>query len=291
MEGVGVHAAERSEAVLHSYGDIQNPSGTPHGPNENAYLSRHSTPADARNSLSTDAASHAGVPVETANLRDVDEIQPQNVAVPSPSPPDPIVPPVKEDLVLPGHDGFNNNMIRIWLAQGKDRPCEHEFNVDVTESAFAHFVNWNQRNKNAREVEKSTCISLCCYKSTDVATLMKRGARGLELMNSLCLSWPQAGGLRLLVTIDGQQKMVPLSPPTVITAGLLDLTPFIQVGSNGFVVVQERSMTEYVFMVFAHDPTRAQLEPVVERRKKEEDWKSVLNHLSRPLELPPGPWD
>ncbi|KAK0483283.1 hypothetical protein IW261DRAFT_937481 [Armillaria novae-zelandiae] len=182
-------------------------------------------------------------------------------------------------------------MIRIWLAQGKDSPCEHKFNVDVTEPAFVHIVNWNQRNKNAREVEKSKCISLCCYKTTDVATLMKRGARGLELMNSLCISWPQAGGLRLLVTIDGQQKMIPLSPPTVITAGLLDLTLFLQVGSNEFVVVQERSMTEYVFMVFAHDPTRAQLEPVVERRKQEEDWKSVLNHLSRPLELLPGPWD
>ncbi|KAK0445421.1 hypothetical protein EV421DRAFT_318491 [Armillaria borealis] len=290
MEG-GVHAGERSEAVLHIRGDIQEPSGTPHGRNENAYLSRHSTPADARNSLSTDAASHAGVPVEPANLRNVDEIQPQNVAVASPPPPDPIVPPVKEDLVLPSHDGFNNNMIKIWLTQGKDSPCEHKFNVDVTESAFVQFVNWNQRNKNAREVETSKCVSLCCYKTTDVATLMKRGARGLELMNSLCISWPQAGGLKLLVTIDGQQKMVPLSPPTVVTAGLLDLTLFLQVGSNDFVVVQERSMTEYVFMVFAHDPTRAQLEPVVERRKKEEDWKTVLNHLSRPLELLPGPWD
>ncbi|PBK77762.1 hypothetical protein ARMSODRAFT_946629 [Armillaria solidipes] len=291
MEGVGVHAGERSEAVLHSRGDIQEPSGTPHGRNENAYLSRHSTPADARNSLSIDAASHAGVPVEPANLRNVDEIQPQSVAVASPPPPDPIAQPVKEDLVLPSHDGFNNNMIRIWLAQGKDSPCEHKFNVEVTESTFVHFVNWNQRNKNAREVEKSKCISLCCYKTTDVATLMKRGARGLELMNSLCISWPQAGGLKLLVTIDGQQKMVPLSPPTVVTAGLLDLTLFLQVGNNEFVVVQERSMTEYVFMVFAHDPTRAQLEPVVDRRKKEEDWKTVLNHLSRPLELLPGPWD
>lgn len=76
-----------------------------------------------------------------------------------------------------------------------------------------------------------------------------------------------------------------------VTAGLLDLTVFLRVGSNEFVVVQERSMTEYVFMVFAHDPTRAQLEPVVDRRKKEEDWKTVLNHLSRPLELLPGPWD
>jgi hypothetical protein len=97
--------------------------------------------------------------------------------------------------------------------------------------------------------------------------------------------------LRLLQYVEKPIYVVTCSQFIKITAGLLDLTPFIQVGSNGFVVVQERSMTEYVFMVFAHDPTRAQLELVVERRKKEEDWKSVLKHLSRPLELPPGPWD
>ncbi|KAK0483284.1 hypothetical protein IW261DRAFT_937469 [Armillaria novae-zelandiae] len=45
MEVVGVHAGEKSEADPHSRGDIQEPPRTPHGPNENAYLSRHSTPA------------------------------------------------------------------------------------------------------------------------------------------------------------------------------------------------------------------------------------------------------
>ncbi|KAK0210422.1 hypothetical protein DFS33DRAFT_291531 [Desarmillaria ectypa] len=120
---------------------------------------------------------------------------------------------------------------------------------------------------------------------------MSRGAKGLELMNSLRLSWPHAGGLKLLVTVNGQQKMVPLAPPTVVTAGLLDLTLFLQVGYNEFIVVQERSMTEYIFMVYVHDPMRSQLEPVVDRHKEEEDWKTVLNHLSRPLELLPGPWD
>ncbi|KAK0448371.1 uncharacterized protein EV420DRAFT_1567588 [Desarmillaria tabescens] len=240
--------------------------------------------------MSTDAASHMGVSgVERADRQNIDGIQ--NAVVASPPPGDTITRLVKEDLVLPSYDGFNNNMLKIWLAQGKSGPFEHKFKVDVTESAFVHFVNWNQRNKNAREVEKSKCLSLCCYKTTDVATLMKKGAKGLELMNSLHLSWPQAGGLKLLVTVNGQQKMVPLAPPTVTTAGLLDLTVFLQVGSNEFVVVQERSMTEYIFMVYVHDPTRSQLEPVVERRKKEEEWKIALEHLSRPLELLPGPWD
>ncbi len=63
--------------------------------------------------MSTDAASHAGVPVEPANVRNVDEIQPQNVAGASPPPPDPIAPPVKEDLVLPSHGKFKICVIDI----------------------------------------------------------------------------------------------------------------------------------------------------------------------------------
>ncbi|KAG7452894.1 uncharacterized protein BT62DRAFT_989919 [Guyanagaster necrorhizus] len=286
MEDVGIRAGEKNEAIHQRHGD--EPSRMPHGRNENAHPSRHSTPADAYNSMSTDAASDTSFAGKPAGPRNVDEIVPQNVVVASPPP---VVLPVKEDIVLPSHDGFNHNALRIWLDQGKKDAFQHKFTINVAEEDFVYFVNWNRRNKNAREVEKSRCFSLCCYKTVDLAALIKRGARGLELVNSLRISWPEAGGLKLLVTVNGQQKMVLLAPPTVVTAGLLDLTLFLQVGQNEFTVVQEQSMTEYALMAWAHDPTRAQLEPVIVRRKQEQDWKTVLNHLSRPLELLPGPWD
>ncbi|KAF8919548.1 hypothetical protein CPB85DRAFT_813458 [Mucidula mucida] len=74
--------------------------------------------------------------------------------------------------------------------------------------------------------------------------------------------------------------------------GFVDLSAFLVEGENKIEISQDRNLSQYAVAIFVHSPTRQQLETVVARRKKDQQWNTFLRDLGKPLVLEPTkcPW-
>lgn len=157
-------------------------------------------------------------------------------------------------------------------------------------------------------VSDAICVTLGCYEATETALQMvasKNEREWREFVSSHRPSWPQAGGLRLLLTA-GKQYDLPLSPPLIVSAqlvlrfvanlavkmsqdGLVDLSPYLVEGAVGVELDFIRDTSKYVFALVLHPPTPAQWAWKSEQCKREQDWKEWIKLLSRPFNVNPLP--
>jgi len=72
---------------------------------------------------------------------------------------------------------------------------------------------------------------------------------------------------------------------------LVDVSRFAKLEENTIQILQHSDMSDFMFALHAHFPTRQQLEVVTRRRKKDLKWHDDLKHWSRQLDAPaPRVW-
>jgi hypothetical protein len=72
---------------------------------------------------------------------------------------------------------------------------------------------------------------------------------------------------------------------------LVDVSRFAKLEENTIQILQHSDMSDFMFALHAHFPTRQQLEVVTRRRKKDLKWRDDLKHWSRQLDAPaPRVW-
>ncbi|KAF8644142.1 hypothetical protein AX16_008669 [Volvariella volvacea WC 439] len=133
------------------------------------------------------------------------------------------------------------------------------------------------------------CVSLGCYHVGDMeyhfsedddATVIE------EQFSKLKSMWPKHGKLHVKIHRDGTQTVLPLSPPfSVNDDGLVDISRYLSSGSNTLELIQKCTMLKHVFVLYVHRPTETQEAQQVNRREKEQQWKSWLTRVST-LNLP-----
>ena len=67
--------------------------------------------------------------------------------------------------------------------------------------------------------------------------------------------------------------------------------PFLEMGKNTILLEQRPDMSDYIFVLHRHVPTRLQLQEVAGRRKKDQDWKNWVLKLSQPFKVQRRPWE
>ncbi|KAK7023875.1 hypothetical protein R3P38DRAFT_2954659 [Favolaschia claudopus] len=149
-------------------------------------------------------------------------------------------------------------------------------------------LKWTTRSEHYDALEDSFCLSLLCFKTSDIESMTSMQSRDLQVvLPCFKCSWPQNGGLSLDAPWKGQRTTFPLSPPfSLPPSGVLDVSLFSTPGHNTFRITQTRDMTGYFLLLCAHKPTPSQLAAVARRRHKEKDWAAWLKKISDPLQLP-----
>jgi hypothetical protein len=74
--------------------------------------------------------------------------------------------------------------------------------------------------------------------------------------------------------------------------GLIDLSPFLTVGSNTIRVYQSRDTYASTFVIRAHEPTKAQLSMVERKRTARKAWLAAMKEeITKPWDFPKDPWE
>jgi hypothetical protein len=68
--------------------------------------------------------------------------------------------------------------------------------------------------------------------------------------------------------------------------GLVDVSQFLFAGQNTIKLRQTTDMSQYIFVLHSHHPTRAQLQEVDERSQRDKEWQDWARHMSRPFDIP-----
>ncbi|KAJ7582516.1 hypothetical protein C8J56DRAFT_221310 [Mycena floridula] len=178
--------------------------------------------------------------------------------------------------------------------RGPSQQChELRFSLSLSLLQYQAIEMWKDRMKSmTTKVQESLCCSLGCYSFSDLVE-KTGGDRDFSTLNNNNIgvfnhiaSWPKSGGLVLEASFDGSKITIPMSPPTKVTPeGLVDLSPFLNVGSNTIALRHRSDMSKYLFVLHVHHPTRAQLQSVVQGREKEKSWQNWARHAARPMVL------
>jgi hypothetical protein len=57
-------------------------------------------------------------------------------------------------------------------------------------------------------------------------------------------------------------------------------------------VYQGHDVQAYVFFILAHQPSKAQLEDTISKRKVKEEWDiRMRSEIAKPWDVPTGPWE
>ena len=140
-----------------------------------------------------------------------------------------------------------------------------------------------------RNITESLCLSLGCYSIADLQEeSVQNNFTTLEQKTSVARSyWPQRGGLSMNVQFKNGREDLPLSPPFQVTSdGLVDVSQFLFAGENVIKLKQTTDMSQYIFVLHSHNPTRTQLQEVDERRTRDKEWQEWARHVSRPFDVP-----
>lgn len=65
----------------------------------------------------------------------------------------------------------------------------------------------------------------------------------------------------------------------------MDVSQFLFAGENVIKLKQTTDMREHIFVLLSHNPTRAQLKEVDERRMRDKEWQEWARHVSRPFDI------
>ncbi|KAF8163073.1 hypothetical protein B0H34DRAFT_794820 [Crassisporium funariophilum] len=182
---------------------------------------------------------------------------------------------------------FGTEMRIVASQQGLKETSRISVQFDIPESQFVKVVHWLNRKDPTVDVSKSTCLSLACYSTAYLQELStKIGCNTFEPQTSASPSiWPQQGGLTMNVKYHTSREELPLSPPFHVNAdNLVDVSQFLSIGTNVIELNQRQDLSQYIFVLHAHYPTKTQLKQVEDGRQKDKEWHDWLLHISRPLQ-------
>lgn len=180
----------------------------------------------------------------------------------------------------------------VVVKNGLSINCTMNFECNIPSALFSRVSAWLNRNIFSLNIEQSLCLSLGCYSIADLhEQLTKNKCTTVDQQIPVTRSyWPQRGGLSMNVHFTNGREDFPLSPPFQVTPdGFVDVSQFLTVGRNVIKLSQTRDMSQYIFVLHAHCPTRAQLQEVDGRRRRDGKWQEWVGHMSRPFDIPLKP--
>lgn len=175
---------------------------------------------------------------------------------------------------------FGGEMAVMMFRQGLGSPRGTiNLTFDLDHTLHLQIARWAKRKSSPTDVEQSVCVSFACYHIPSLLSDPSEDDPPAPLerltMHSQC-SWPTSGDLSLRTKRDGRDFVIPLAPPIFVTPdNCVDISAFIKSGENAFSVVQQSDMSNYMFVLHAHHPTKAQLGHLASCRQKREDWAKV----------------
>ncbi|KAF9459356.1 hypothetical protein BDZ94DRAFT_1224881 [Collybia nuda] len=181
-------------------------------------------------------------------------------------------------------DVFGSEMRILAFQRGLQSESKVTIRFEIPQEQYPAIQLWSNRRQldSTTYLRQSLCLSLGCY-SKDLS----EGVNSLADLSALPSHWPQAGELFMSIPYNGKRNYFSLSPPFQVTLnGLVDVSKFLQPGSNFVELTQRSDMRDYVFILRAHYPTQSQLEEFTQRQKKNQDWQDWLHHVCRPLDVP-----
>lgn len=172
---------------------------------------------------------------------------------------------------------FGGEMAVMMFRQGLGSPRGTiNLTFDLDHTLHLQIARWAKRKSSPTDVEQSVCVSFACYHIPSLLSDPSEDDPSAPLerltMHSQC-SWPTSGDLSLRTKRDGKDFVIPLAPPIFVTPdNCVDISAFITSGENAFSVVQQSDMSNYMFVLHAHHPTKAQLSYLASCRQRREDW-------------------
>ncbi|KAH9483827.1 hypothetical protein JR316_0003305 [Psilocybe cubensis] len=156
----------------------------------------------------------------------------------------------------------------------------------LTEDYYERILKWAHYQAAAgadtKLADDALCITIGSYMIDDLKEFAQAGnCDSFEAQISFCpCKWPQEG-LSLEYNDD---QYIPLSPPLRVTPeNLFDICPFVQKGANEIILRQRTDLTQYMFTLQAHYPTKAQIFQVKQNHKKQKEWSEWVETVTRPL--------
>jgi len=188
---------------------------------------------------------------------------------------------------MPGR--FGQEMRIVAYRKGLRKECTMSFTCTVSSVLLPKVSAWLNRNIFSLNIEDSLCLSLGCYSIVDLQEeSVQNNCTTLEQKTSVARShWPQRGGLSMNVQFKNGREDLPLSPPFQVTPdGLVDVSQFLFAGKNTIKLKQTTDMSQYIFVLHSHNPTRAQLREVDRRRQRDKEWQEWARHVSLSFDIP-----
>ncbi|KAG7092180.1 hypothetical protein E1B28_008549 [Marasmius oreades] len=237
---------------------------------------------------------------------DVVPVQDTQHSVPLPNSISLALPGLKQPRIYyPAIDGFNSTM-KVIAFHASPAYGSVDFTIKLQEDQLQNIMTWNRRNQLKRlqgPIHKSsTCLSLACYSAKDIQRMMQLASEsevtkiGYQFFNKIRSVFPTNDTLQMYITrSSGKTQKILLSPPlfTLLTPdGHIDLGVHVRWPFNKIRLHRSRRGVEgdFVFVLHAHSPTRAQLQQLEKRTKDDVDWENWLSHFSRPFDLSSNPF-
>ncbi|KAG2149049.1 uncharacterized protein EDB93DRAFT_1143333 [Suillus bovinus] len=157
-------------------------------------------------------------------------------------------------------------------------------------SHYYHIARWVTSKRSPQssltsDLEESVCISLACYHLPSLPSNPLKGdesASRFEILKYSQCSWPTSGDLSLKTKRDGKDIFIPLAPPIFVTPdNCVDISAFIRNGENSFSMVQQKDMSNYLFVFHAHHPTPEQLSYLASCSRVREEWTKSISDLCK----------
>ncbi|RDB21025.1 hypothetical protein Hypma_011394 [Hypsizygus marmoreus] len=178
---------------------------------------------------------------------------------------------------------FGDETRILALQTGLSKKSKVKIRFEIPQEQYQAFDLWKNRREHRSGLEQSFCLTLSCYSTVT----HKREVKTIEQINSLQSAWPITGGLSMNVWFKDKATSFTLAPPFKVGPnGMIDVSEFLRIGENFVELVQHGDMSEYIFVLRAHHPTRAQIQQVEHRRNKDRDWHEWVAHMLQPLDVP-----
>ncbi|KAF9264957.1 hypothetical protein L218DRAFT_215914 [Marasmius fiardii PR-910] len=210
--------------------------------------------------------------------------------------------PKMPQTYLPVTDGFNVSM-KVIACHPTPAYGGTDFVIQLTESQMQNVMAWNRRRENLQgQIHKSTCLSLACYREKDIQDTKQLAYEGEIIkkdsgfFNKIRSAFPTSHDLEMRITqSNGKTHKLALSPPLyafLTPDGHVDLGMYMNGPVNKLRLQRSRRGVEgdFVFVLHAHPPTRAQLLQLEKKAKDGVVWQDWLTYFSRPFDLSSSPF-
>ncbi|KAH0832837.1 hypothetical protein J3R83DRAFT_11764 [Lanmaoa asiatica] len=179
---------------------------------------------------------------------------------------------------------FDEEMTVIHSTQGKPFTHTHMIDISLNQSISSKISKWVNRKFHPSEASQGVCISLACYRLPEFFDKIKleSGKHDIEELTSRSsCSWPYSNRLSLHVNDEEKRTIITLSPPVFLTPNqCVDISSLMKPGNNTLEIRQQDDLSEYLVVLHAHRPTRAQLAELDVVKTADEQWKWFLDALS-----------